>query len=107
MFVEVGKGIKYSIDDNGLMTIVVDTSKDFGLSGSGKSTMIATSSGNQKINVNGEDIWQTATLEALDGLGLESHFIDVFFSYHTLMGEAHCGTNFERSAETLSWWTQD
>ena len=30
------------------MTIVVDTSKDFGLSGSGKSTMIATSSGNQK-----------------------------------------------------------
>ena len=47
MFVEVGKGIKYSIDDNGLMTIVVDTSKDFGLSGSGKSTMIATSSGNQ------------------------------------------------------------
>ena len=51
MFVEVGKGIKYSIDDNGLMTIVVDTSKDFGLSGSGKSTMIATSSGNQKINM--------------------------------------------------------
>ena len=51
------QGIKYSIDDNGLMTIVVDTSKDFGLSGSGKSTMIATSSGNQKINVNGEDIF--------------------------------------------------
>ena len=57
MFVEVGKGIKYSIDDNGLMTIVVDTSKDFGFSGSGKSTMIATSSGNQKINVKGEDIF--------------------------------------------------
>ena len=58
-------------------------------------------------DVNGEDIWQTSTLEALDGLGLEAHFIDVFFSYHTLMGEAHCGTNFERTAETNSWWTQE
>jgi len=58
-------------------------------------------------DVNGEDIWQTSTLEALDGLGLESHFIDVFFSYHTLMGEAHCGTNFERAADSLSWWTQE
>ncbi len=58
-------------------------------------------------DVNGEDIWQTSTLEALDGLGLEAHFIDVFFSYHTLMGEAHCGTNFERTAETISWWTQE
>jgi protein-arginine deiminase len=58
-------------------------------------------------NVNGEDIWQTSTLEALSGLGLEAHFVDVFFSYHTLMGEAHCGTNFEREAESLRWWNQE
>ena len=55
--IEVGKGIKYEIDADGIMTLQVDTTKDFGLSGSGKSTMIATSSGNQKINVNGEDIF--------------------------------------------------
>ena len=58
-------------------------------------------------DVNGEDIWQTSTLEALSGLGLEAHFVDVFFSYHTLMGEAHCGTNFEREAESLPWWNQE
>jgi protein-arginine deiminase len=58
-------------------------------------------------NVNGEDIWQTSTLEALSGLGLEAHFVYVFFSYHTLMGEAHCGTNFEREAESLRWWNQE
>ncbi len=45
---ELGKGIQYQIDDAGVLTLKVDTTKDFGLSGSGKSTMIATSSGNQK-----------------------------------------------------------
>ena len=58
-------------------------------------------------NVDGEDVWQTQTLEALSGLGMEAHFVDVFFSYHTLMGEAHCGTNFEREPESLPWWNQD
>ena len=54
---EMGKGIKYEIDENGVMTLTIDTHKNFGLSGSGKSTMIATSSGNQKIQVDSEDIF--------------------------------------------------
>jgi len=54
---ELGKGIQYQIDDAGVLTLKVDTTKDFGLSGSGKSTMIATSSGNQKINIDGEDVF--------------------------------------------------
>ena len=47
----VGKGVEYSINDSGMLTIRVDTKNDFGLSASGKSTIIASSSGNQKINL--------------------------------------------------------
>ena len=54
---EMGKGVKYEIDENGVMTLWINTRENFGLSGSGKSTMIATSSGNQKIQVDGEDIF--------------------------------------------------
>ena len=54
---EIGKGIQYNIDTDGMLVLQIDMNKDFGLSGSGKSTMIATSSGNQKINFDGEDIF--------------------------------------------------
>lgn len=54
---ELGKGIQYNIDADGMLVLQIDMNKDFGLSGSGKSTMIATSSGNQKINFDGEDIF--------------------------------------------------
>lgn len=54
---ELGKGIQYNIDADGVLVLQIDMNKDFGLSGSGKSTMIATSSGNQKINFDGEDIF--------------------------------------------------
>lgn len=51
----MGKGIKYEINADGIMTIVVDTNVEFGKSASGKSTIIASSSGNQKIETpNGE-----------------------------------------------------
>tara|TARA_B100000586_G_C19849915_1_gene318205 strand:+ start:56 stop:268 length:213 start_codon:yes stop_codon:yes gene_type:complete len=56
---QVGKGVEYKIDGNGILTITVDTKHDFGPSASGKSTIIASSSGNQQINigneVNGDD----------------------------------------------------
>ena len=55
MIKNMGKGIKYGIDTDGMLTIVIDTNVEFGKSASGKSTIIASSSGNQKIETpNGE-----------------------------------------------------
>ena len=48
---EIGKGVNYTVDNNGLLTIEIDTTKDFGLSSSGKSTIIASSSGNKQIEL--------------------------------------------------------
>ena len=45
---EVGKNVKVDINENTL-TITIDLSKTFGKSGSGKSTIIATTSGNKGI----------------------------------------------------------
>ena len=45
---EVGKNVKVAIDGDTL-TITIDLSKEFGLSGSGKSSIIATTSGNKGI----------------------------------------------------------
>lgn len=46
----VGKNAKYSIDEKGVMTIFVDLNLDLGKSASGKSNIVATSEGNQKID---------------------------------------------------------
>ncbi len=54
--------------------------------------------------VAGEDIWRKGTIDALDGLGLTTHFVDVYNSYHLLWGGIHCGTNVERQASTSPWW---
>jgi hypothetical protein len=45
----VGKNVGYKIEKN-KMTIEIDLSKDFGPSKSGKTTIIASTGGNQKIN---------------------------------------------------------
>jgi hypothetical protein len=55
--------------------------------------------------VDGSDVWQAATLQALADTDLDVIFVDVFESYHELLGEAHCGTNLERAAPTTAWWT--
>jgi len=55
--IEVGKGIKYNLDDNGVLSIEIDTTQDFGRSTSGKSNIIASSSGNKPIEVNGKTIY--------------------------------------------------
>ena len=47
----LGKGVIYSVDEKGLLSIEIDTTKDFGLSSSGKSTIIASSSGNKQIEL--------------------------------------------------------
>ncbi|SVC87615.1 uncharacterized protein METZ01_LOCUS340469, partial [marine metagenome] len=53
---------------------------------------------------NGLDVWQEQTRESLSGLGFELHFVDVFRSYHEQFGEAHCGTNLERTPSMTPWW---
>ena len=45
---EVGKNVKVAIDGD-ILTITIDLSEKFGLSGSGKSSIIATTSGNKGI----------------------------------------------------------
>ena len=51
---KVGKGVEYTLDENGILTIKIDTKVDFGLSSTGKSTIIASSSGNKQINLGDE-----------------------------------------------------
>ena len=52
---EAGKNVSYEVKGNEL-TIKVDLSKNFGLSKSGRTTIIATTSGNEKIGNGSEDI---------------------------------------------------
>ena len=50
----IGKGVEYAVDNDGILTIKIDTKVDFGLSSTGKSTIIASSSGNKQINLGDE-----------------------------------------------------
>ena len=45
-----GKNAKFVIDDKGIMTLTIDLNLDLGNSASGKSNIVATSSGNQAID---------------------------------------------------------
>jgi hypothetical protein len=53
----IGKedSVYMDVDDNGILTLRIDTTKDIGPSASGKTIMIASSGGNKKINVGTED----------------------------------------------------
>ena len=54
--IKIGKNesLEYFVDDTGMLTIKIDNSKDIGPSASGKTTLIASSSGNAKINIGNE-----------------------------------------------------
>ena len=67
--IKIGKNesLEYFVDDTGMLTIKIDTSKDIGPSASGKTTLIASSSGNANINI-GKEI--TGDREAFMGLNL-------------------------------------
>ena len=45
----VGKNVSYEVDSKNKLTIIVDLNKDQGLSKSGKTVIIATTTGNTKI----------------------------------------------------------
>ena len=52
--------IQYECNDDGILTIEIDTTKELGPSASGKTIMLATSSGNTIINVGSPvsgDMW--------------------------------------------------
>jgi|TARA_R110000765_G_scaffold29895_1_gene71088 hypothetical protein len=43
--------ISYEVDKDGLLTIKIDTTKEIGPSASGKTTLIASSGGNAKLDI--------------------------------------------------------
>lgn len=43
------KNVKITTDEKGIMTIIVDTNKEQGLSKSGKTMIIATTGGNKEV----------------------------------------------------------
>jgi len=47
---KVGRNASYAISEAGVMTITVDLNIDLGKSSSGKSDIIATSEGNQRVD---------------------------------------------------------
>ena len=50
----IGKGVEYTLDESGILTIKINTKENFGLSSTGKSTIIASSSGNKQIDLGTE-----------------------------------------------------
>lgn len=54
--------------------------------------------------VDGNDVFRQATRDALGGLGVTIHFVDVWNGYHVLRGAIHCGTNVERKPPSTAWW---
>lgn len=56
---KIGKNesLEYFVDEAGILTIKIDTSKDIGPSASGKTTLIASSSGNAKINIGDREVF--------------------------------------------------
>ncbi len=60
-------------------------------------------------DISGVDQWQADILNQLNALDTAGNpfsitFVDVFMSYHELLGEAHCGSNFVRTPPADDWW---
>ena len=56
--------------------------------------------------VDGVDAWREATISTMQDTTLDLVFVDVFESYHLLLGEAHCGTNVDRAPYARAWWSE-
>uniref|UniRef100_A0A674K5C5 protein-arginine deiminase n=1 Tax=Terrapene triunguis TaxID=2587831 RepID=A0A674K5C5_9SAUR len=54
--------------------------------------------------VDGQCCLEENVRSLLEPLGLVCIFINDFFSYHTLSGEIHCGTNVIRKPFSFKWW---
>ena len=57
--IKIGKNesLEYFGDEAGILTIKIDTSKEIGPSASGKTTLIASSSGNAKIEIGDREVF--------------------------------------------------
>ena len=57
--IKIGKNesLEYFVDEAGMLTIKIDTSKEIGPSASGKTTLIASSSGNAKIELGDREVF--------------------------------------------------
>lgn len=57
--IKIGKNesLEYFVDEAGILTIKIDTSKEIGPSASGKTTLIASSSGNAKIEIGDREVF--------------------------------------------------
>lgn len=53
---KIGKNAAYEINERGIMTVTIDLNVRLGASKSGKTTIIATSEGNQKIEGGGDAV---------------------------------------------------
>jgi protein-arginine deiminase len=54
--------------------------------------------------VDGDDAFAASIRTVLTNLGVKVHFVDVWESYHTRLGEIHCGTNAIRRIKEPAWW---
>uniref|UniRef100_A0A8C3FSX0 Protein-arginine deiminase n=1 Tax=Chrysemys picta bellii TaxID=8478 RepID=A0A8C3FSX0_CHRPI len=54
--------------------------------------------------VDGQCCLEENVRSLLEPLGLTCTFINDFFTYHTLLGEVHCGTNVRRKPFSFKWW---
>ncbi|MCC7508749.1 MAG: PKD domain-containing protein [Planctomycetes bacterium] len=64
----------------------------------------------------GVDVWQQSILNQINNPAspqvplynganpMSLTFVDVFYSYHALLGECHCGTNTRRIPPADDWW---
>ena len=57
--IKIGKNesLEYFVEDDGMLTIKIDTSKNIGPSASGITTLIASYSGNDKINIGDREVF--------------------------------------------------
>ena len=54
--------------------------------------------------VNGEDVFVRDLNERLGAVGLHTHYVDDWDTYHRNNGEVHCATNVLRVPDDTFWW---
>lgn len=62
-------------------------------------------------DIGGVDQWRQDILNQLAPLAtagkpFNTTFVDVFYGYHTGVGEIHCGSNFVRTPPSDDWWNK-
>jgi protein-arginine deiminase len=53
---------------------------------------------------NQTDVFEEYVEDSVETIGLDARFVDDWDTYHTWIGEIHCGTNVKRSVPATKWW---